>query len=84
MVHVGEQVDHLAYSSSSRTYVLGTSRLADFKLPDDDELHPEWRNEGLFGVAFGGTMLTMARNFPVPQGRAKFCEGHQSSNVVCH
>ena len=52
VVHVGEQVDHLAYSSSSRTYVLGTSRPADFKLPDDDELHPEWRNEGLFDLPF--------------------------------
>lgn len=43
-----EQVDFLAYSSSSQTYVLGTSHHVDFKLPDNDELHPEWRNEGLF------------------------------------
>ncbi|KAE8376192.1 CPSF A subunit region-domain-containing protein [Aspergillus bertholletiae] len=44
-VHIGEQVDHLAYSSSSGMYVLGTSHRTEFKLPDDDELHPEWRNE---------------------------------------
>lgn len=44
-VPIGEQVDCLAYSSSSETYVLGTSYKADFKLPGDDELHPEWRDE---------------------------------------
>ncbi|KAL1965959.1 hypothetical protein VTN77DRAFT_4899 [Rasamsonia byssochlamydoides] len=44
-IPLGEQVDHLTYSTSSDTYVLGTSHKADFKLPDDDELHPEWRNE---------------------------------------
>lgn len=30
----------------SDTYVLGTSSSVGFKLPDNDELHPEWRNEG--------------------------------------
>ncbi|KAG2005350.1 hypothetical protein GB937_008766 [Aspergillus fischeri] len=45
-IGIGEQVDHLAYATSSETYVLGTSHSADFKLPDDDELHPDWRNEG--------------------------------------
>ncbi|KAF7117248.1 hypothetical protein CNMCM5793_006004 [Aspergillus hiratsukae] len=44
-VDIGEQVDHLAYATSSGTYVLGTSRSAHFKLPEDDELHPDWRNE---------------------------------------
>ncbi|XBQ93699.1 mRNA cleavage and polyadenylation factor subunit [Aspergillus fumigatus] len=44
-ISIGEQVDHLAYATSSETYVLGTSHSADFKLPDDDELHPDWRNE---------------------------------------
>ncbi|KAL1982296.1 hypothetical protein VTN96DRAFT_1454 [Rasamsonia emersonii] len=44
-VPLGEQVDHLTYSTSSDTYVLGTSYKADFRLPEDDELHPEWRNE---------------------------------------
>ncbi|XHG02780.1 mRNA cleavage and polyadenylation factor subunit, variant 2 [Aspergillus wentii] len=44
-VHIGEQIDHLTYSSSSETYVLGTSYKEDFKLPEDDELHPEWRSE---------------------------------------
>ncbi|CAL5868815.1 uncharacterized protein PFLUO_LOCUS3042 [Penicillium psychrofluorescens] len=42
-----EQVDFLAYSSSSETYVLATSQQVDWKLPDDDELHPEWRNESM-------------------------------------
>ncbi|KAF4160597.1 hypothetical protein CNMCM6936_002869 [Aspergillus lentulus] len=45
-IGIGEQVDHLAYATSSETYVLATSHSADFKLPDDDELHPDWRNEG--------------------------------------
>ncbi|KAH2266319.1 mRNA cleavage and polyadenylation factor subunit, partial [Aspergillus fumigatus] len=44
-ISIREQVDHLAYATSSETYVLGTSHSADFKLPDDDELHPDWRNE---------------------------------------
>jgi cleavage and polyadenylation specificity factor subunit 1 len=51
-VALGEQVDAVAYSSASETYVLGTSRKSDFKLPDDDEVHIEWRNEGMFGCAF--------------------------------
>jgi cleavage and polyadenylation specificity factor subunit 1 len=41
-----EQVDFLAYSTSSETYVIGTSLPADFKLPEADDLHPEWRGEG--------------------------------------
>ncbi|KAJ9305483.1 hypothetical protein DTO217A2_5012 [Paecilomyces variotii] len=44
-IPVGEEIDHLAYSSSSGTYILGTSHKSDFKLPDDDEVHTEWRNE---------------------------------------
>ncbi|KAE8411896.1 CPSF A subunit region-domain-containing protein [Aspergillus pseudocaelatus] len=44
-IPIGEQVDRLAYSSSSGMYVLGTSHRTEFKLPEDDELHPEWRNE---------------------------------------
>ncbi|KAL2869932.1 cleavage/polyadenylation factor CFT1 [Aspergillus lucknowensis] len=44
-VPIGEQIDQLAYSSASETYVLGTCVGSDFRLPDDDELHPEWRNE---------------------------------------
>ncbi|EKV04111.1 Cleavage and polyadenylation specificity factor subunit A, putative [Penicillium digitatum PHI26] len=46
-VPIEEQVNFLAYSTSSETYVLGTSRQGDFKLPEGDELHPEWRNEEL-------------------------------------
>ncbi|KAJ5577799.1 uncharacterized protein N7459_006763 [Penicillium hispanicum] len=46
-VALDEQVDCLTYSTSSETYVLGTSSSAGFKLPDNDELHPEWRNESI-------------------------------------
>lgn len=45
-IQIREEVDHLTYSSSSETYILGTSHESDFKLPDDDEVHTEWRNEG--------------------------------------
>ncbi|RDW81797.1 cleavage/polyadenylation factor CFT1 [Aspergillus mulundensis] len=44
-VSIGEQIDKLAYASAFDTYVLGTCQRSEFKLPEDDELHPEWRNE---------------------------------------
>ncbi|KAL3470459.1 CPSF A subunit region-domain-containing protein [Aspergillus californicus] len=44
-VPIGEQIDQLTYSTTSDTYVLGTCHRSEFKLPEDDELHPEWRNE---------------------------------------
>ncbi|CAG8367489.1 unnamed protein product [Penicillium salamii] len=53
-----EQVDFLAYSTSSETYVIGTSRPADFKLPEGDDLHPEWRGEGTYiADSYIGTSL---------------------------
>ncbi|THC92259.1 hypothetical protein EYZ11_008266 [Aspergillus tanneri] len=45
VVRLWEQVDHLAYSASSGSYVLGSCHRMSLKLPEDDELHPEWRNE---------------------------------------
>jgi len=51
-----EQVDFLTYSTASETYVLGTSSSVEFKLPENDELHPEWRDEGLLP----GKLLSMA------------------------
>lgn len=44
-VPLHEQVDYLAYSTASETYVVATSVNAGFKLPDEDELHPEWKKE---------------------------------------
>ncbi|KAJ6145223.1 hypothetical protein N7470_009118 [Penicillium chermesinum] len=44
-VPLDEQVDFLTYSTAFETYVLGTSTVVEFKLPEDDELHPEWRGE---------------------------------------
>lgn len=46
-IPVEEQVDFLTYSTSSNTYVLGTSCSVGFKLPENDELHPEWRMESI-------------------------------------
>lgn len=71
-VHLGEQVDHLAYSTSSGMYVLGTCHATDFKLPDDDELHPEWRNEGLCSIyLIQGTRLKLSSYFVFPIGAWK-------------
>ncbi|KAL4813383.1 CPSF A subunit region-domain-containing protein [Aspergillus spinulosporus] len=44
-VPIGQQIDKLTYVSASDTYVLGTCQKCEFRLPEDDELHPEWRNE---------------------------------------
>lgn len=44
-IALGEQVDSIVYSSASECYVIGTSAKEDFKLPEDDESHTEWRNE---------------------------------------
>jgi len=49
-VALGEQIDTVVYSSASETYVLGTSQKSDFKLPEDDEVHIEWRSEGMFAA----------------------------------
>lgn len=77
-------MEHLTYSGSSGTYVLGTSHKADFQLPDDDELHPEWRNEGLFSISIVESLLIKPRNFPIPKDGAKFCQGHQPNDMVYH
>lgn len=45
-VFLGEEVDCVEYSKPSGKYVLGTGQKVDFTLPDDDEVHTEWRNEG--------------------------------------
>lgn len=44
-VPLQEKVDKIIYSASSHTYVLGCNQLSEFKLPHDDELHPEWQHE---------------------------------------
>ncbi|KAI4250673.1 MAG: hypothetical protein L6R42_008683, partial [Xanthoria sp. 1 TBL-2021] len=40
----GEDVHAVDYHEPSRSYVIGVSRKADFKLPED-ETHPEWSSE---------------------------------------
>lgn len=44
-VSIGERIDSLVYSPSDNLYVLGINKNLDFKLPDDSEIHPEWREE---------------------------------------
>ena len=49
-VVLGEEVQALSYHPSMEVYVLGTSQGINFKLPDDDDFHNEWRNEGMPNV----------------------------------
>lgn len=84
-VPVGENVNHLAYSSSSEMYVLGTSHKTEFKLPEDDELHPEWRNEGMFGPNSErkrNNLPMLRRDFVFARSRPELAQGCQSQNVV--
>lgn len=37
----------MAYCPKAEVYALGMSRQSDFKLSEDDEMHPEWKNEGI-------------------------------------
>lgn len=62
-VPIGENVDYLTYSPSSETYVLGTSHKTEFKLPEDDELHPEWRNEGSFDYTLCEKYANVSQSF---------------------
>jgi cleavage and polyadenylation specificity factor subunit 1 len=42
---LGEDVAHLAFFERTGSYVLATSRLADFQLPQDDEWNSDWQDE---------------------------------------
>ena len=42
---LGEDVAHLAFFDRTTSYVLATSRLADFQLPQDDEWNADWQDE---------------------------------------
>ncbi|EEA22246.1 mRNA cleavage and polyadenylation factor subunit [Talaromyces marneffei ATCC 18224] len=67
-IPLNEQVDHLAYSTASGTYVVGTTHEQDFKLPDDDELHPEWATEEISllpKVAYGSIKLINPKTWKV-------------------
>lgn len=44
-VPLGEEVHALSYHANKDAYVLGTSTLVDFKLPEDD-FHHDWSEEG--------------------------------------
>jgi cleavage and polyadenylation specificity factor subunit 1 len=52
-ISLEEQVGFLTYSTASETYVLSSSSSVGFKLPENDELHPEWRDEGLLPAQYG-------------------------------
>ena len=43
---LGEEVHALAYHEEMDSYVLGTSTIVDFKLPEDD-FHSHWTTEGI-------------------------------------
>jgi cleavage and polyadenylation specificity factor subunit 1 len=44
-IELGVDVSGIAYLERTYSYVLATSNLTDFQLPQDDEWHAEWRNE---------------------------------------
>lgn len=44
-VELGIDVSGIAYLERIQSYVLATSTLTDFQLPQDDEWHAEWKNE---------------------------------------
>lgn len=45
-ISLGEEVHDLSYHPLAEVYILGTSRAVDFKLPEDDDFHHEWKGEG--------------------------------------
>jgi hypothetical protein len=83
-----EQVDHLAYSTSSETYVFASSQRADFKLPEGDDLHPEWRNEGLSLRIADLLLLCFAnaafRHIFLSENPSEQHKGHQPQDMVYH
>ncbi len=46
-VVLGEEVQALSYHPAMEVYVLGTSQKVDFRLPEDDDFHHEWKGEGI-------------------------------------
>ncbi len=46
-VVLGEEVQALSYHPGMEVYVLGTSRKVEFRLPEDDDFHHEWKGEGM-------------------------------------
>ncbi|KAI5289529.1 mRNA cleavage and polyadenylation factor subunit [Ascosphaera aggregata] len=46
-IQLDEEVVSICYSPAQDVYALGTIQTVGFKLPDDDEIHPEWQNEVL-------------------------------------
>ncbi|KEF59392.1 uncharacterized protein A1O9_04236 [Exophiala aquamarina CBS 119918] len=45
-IPLGQDVASVSYFMPTDSYILGTNYTADFQLPQDDEWHPDWRNEG--------------------------------------
>lgn len=65
---LGEDVSHLAFFEKTGSYVLATSRLTDFQLPQDDEWNPDWQDEKtsfLPQVAEGTIRLFSPRSWKV-------------------
>ena len=44
-IELGEDVAHLTFFERTGSYVLATSKLADFQLPQDDEWNADWQEE---------------------------------------
>ncbi|KAI5304637.1 mRNA cleavage and polyadenylation factor subunit [Ascosphaera pollenicola] len=46
-IPLNEEIMSICYSPAQDVYALGTTQEVGFKLPDDDEIHPEWQTEAL-------------------------------------
>ncbi|EXJ92763.1 hypothetical protein A1O3_01315 [Capronia epimyces CBS 606.96] len=44
-VPLWQDITSVAYFAPTDSYVLATNHMAEFRLPQDDEWHPEWQNE---------------------------------------
>ena len=44
-IPLGQDVASVSYFAPTDSYVLGTNYTTDFQLPQEDEWHPDWRNE---------------------------------------
>jgi len=84
-IPLGEEVHALSYHEEQDAYVLGTSTVVDFKLPED-EFHHQWAEEGMPKIAEGRRVnkLTVVDTKFLPQveqGCIKLLDGKTLSII---
>ena len=65
-IYSGDRIRAFDYHEPSNRFVLATSHLADFKLPND-EIHPEWNLECALSIVVVGLLLTCSATSFLPQ-----------------